>query len=127
MRLVTDCVARKLRSQLLEYKHDFNIALMDYDDDPQTFKLHQQQAEFMRQSIVGELMPWADAGPKTLQEASKLMRKEYNRRFADPASEKGRAAIAKQLRIWEEQRRGKGRSGLSKRKHNRKRSLGFAS
>lgn len=113
--IVTDYAARKLRTKLFEYKHDFNMALIGYDTEESTFKLHHQQSEMLRNSIAEELMPWVDVGPKTLKEAVGGMRAEYLKRFPDPRSEKGKEAIKKQLAIWQEQKRASKRPNLSKR------------
>lgn len=118
--IVSDYAARTLRSQMFLRKYDFNLALLSYENEPSAFKLHHEQANYLRNNIANELMPWVDTGPKTLREAMARMRQQYDERFADPSSEKGRAAVAEQLRIWKEKHREHARSKLSKRKLHRK-------
>ena len=98
--LVADYVLRRLRIQMYEHKLHFNLALLDYSTSESTFALHHKQAEMARNNIVHELMPWLEAGPKTIQETVEVMRKQYLKHFADPQSEKGKEAIRKQLMKW---------------------------
>lgn len=86
------------------------MAMLDYSTNDATINLHCRQAERLRSSITDELMPWANIGPRTAAERIAAMRERYVRRFADPRSEKGKKAVAKQLRIWEEQKRGRRRA-----------------
>ena len=98
--LVADYVLRRLRAQVYEHKLQFNLALLDYSTSEQTFALHHKQAEMARNSVVHELMPWLDVGPKTIQETIAAMRKQYLKHFPDPQSAKGKEAIHKQLMKW---------------------------
>lgn len=98
--LVADYVLRRLRTQVYEHKLQFNLALLDYNTSETTFALHHRQAEIARNSIVHELMPWLEIGPKTIQASMEAMRKQYLKYFADPRSEKGKEAIRKQLMRW---------------------------
>lgn len=107
--LVSDYLQRELRAKLYEYTFQFNLALLDYETSQQTFDMHHRQAEGARNNMIECLMPWVEAGPKTLKESLKLMRQQYVQRLADPSSKKGQAAIAKQLRKWKERRRRHGR------------------
>lgn len=119
VKLCCNVAARQLRVRMYEYKHELNVAVLSYDNSDSAFRLHREQAEALRNAITGELMPWVPTGPKSMKEAAISMREEYIRRFSDPRSEKGRAAIAKQLAAWKEQKRGYSWRKPSKRKHHR--------
>ena len=56
--------------------------------------------------MAKERMPWEKLGDDTLQDTIGALREGYLKRFPAPRSEKGKEAIAKQLAIWKEQRRG---------------------
>jgi hypothetical protein len=98
--LVTDYLARKLMAKVYEHKFQFNLALLDYDTSEHTFKLHEEQAEMARNSVISKLLPWVSVGPQDKREIVADMRRRYLQRFADPQSEKGKAAIARQLAKW---------------------------
>lgn len=107
--IVSDFLKRETRAKLYEYKFQFNLALLDYSTMQQTFDLHHRQAEHARNYMVECLMPWVEAGPKSLKESVDRMRETYLERFADPSSPEGQAAVAKQLRKWKERRKGHGK------------------
>ena len=113
--LSTDYVSRQLRSRLHEYMYDFNMALLDYYTTDDTMSQHIKQATMVRNNISHALLPWVDVGPKTSAEALKAMREKYLATFPDPSSEKGKAAIAKQIAIWKERKRAKSGVPVSER------------
>jgi len=113
---MADCVERKIDVQLQEYKHQFNMSVLNYASEQETFDLHNKQGSRIRDSIADVLLPWVDRA-KSASESVAAMRREYVRRLSDPSSEKGKAAIAEQRRIWKEQRRGKSKSKMAKRQH----------
>lgn len=98
--IIADHVVHKLRAKLYEQRIQFNLALLSYDNEQQTFDLHRRQYNYSRNKFVQELMPWLDTGPLSEQASVAMMRKQYVKTFADPQSEKGKRAIHKQLEKW---------------------------
>jgi len=102
---VSEYLRRQKQAKLYEYTFQLNIALLDYKTEQSTFDLHYRQAERARNHMIECVMPWVDAGPKSLRESLNKMRETYLENFADPASPEGEAAIAKQIGKWKERRK----------------------
>lgn len=107
--LILDQASRDARCRVNEHKLQLNAALLDYGDTPELFNLHWEQAEFVRNQLVADTMPWAATGPTSKHEVLSDMHKAYVETIGDPADPDYQAEMQKLIKYWENKRHGRRR------------------
>jgi hypothetical protein len=100
---IVDYLLRRDRVKLHELEFAYHLAWLSYaDDNEERLTYHRKEAERARSRVMRELRPWRPEAP--IRSLVDDMRKRYLERFPAPSSDKGKAAVAKQLQAWKEQR-----------------------
>ena len=79
----------------MEYKYQFNLALIDYNSETDKFNLHHEQITSLRNQLINVVMPWLDTGPTDLRDYVESARQQYIETFGDPADPEFQKEIEK--------------------------------
>jgi len=101
MMAVYDHCYNKVVTRLNEYKFQLNLSVLDYTAEFDTFTLHWNQADMLRNRLVASNAPWIDTGPQSADEMMEQMRETYIEHFGDPQDPEYKAEIQKLIDHWQ--------------------------
>jgi hypothetical protein len=92
-----DWLEQQLAGEVWRLKYQLHLALLDYDLDAETFKLHWEQAREAQVKLRAVLLPWLDE-EQTALAAGQNMTRSWKDIWGDPAD----PAVAERIRTTAE-------------------------